>query len=85
MPCRPAEWNTRPREEAIGLRPHPAHAGVIGLQHERSLVVGADPGQFTASLSPLPGLNLGWLDAPIFIGSPVRGLRPVEALRLLTE
>ena len=41
--------------------------------------------QFTESLSPFPALNLGWLEALIDIGSPVRGLRPVEALRLATE
>src|SRR5436190_20675717 len=41
--------------------------------------------QLTESFSPLPALNLGWLDALIVIGSPVRGLRPVEALRLATE
>ena len=35
----------------------------------------------TASLSPLPARNLGWAIALICIGSPVRGLRPVEALR----
>src|SRR5690606_16799872 len=41
--------------------------------------------QFTESLRPLPALNLGCVDALIVIGSPVRGLRPVEALRLATE
>jgi len=30
-------------------------------------------------------LNFGWLEALMVIGSPVRGLRPVEALRLATE
>jgi len=30
-------------------------------------------------------LNFGCGEALIFIGSPVRGLRPVEALRLATE
>src|SRR5687768_2757447 len=35
----------------------------------------------TLSLRPLPALNLGWVDSRICIGSPVRGLRPVEALR----
>jgi hypothetical protein len=32
----------------------------------------------------LPALNFGCDEALIFIGSPVRGLRPVEALRLAT-
>ena len=40
---------------------------------------------FTASFRPLPGLNLGWLEASILIGSPVRGLRPVDALRCDTR
>src|SRR5947199_5275352 len=35
----------------------------------------------TECLSTLPALNLGWVDSLICIGSPVRGLRPVEALR----
>src|SRR3546814_7259570 len=39
----------------------------------------------TASFRPLPALNLGWVDALIVIGSPVRGLRPVDALRFETE
>src|SRR5512140_1633060 len=38
----------------------------------------------TASLSPLPALNLGTLAALILIASPVWGLRPVRAFRLLT-
>ena len=41
--------------------------------------------QLTASLRPLPALNLGWVEAEMDMGSPVRGLRPVDALRLLTE
>ena len=41
--------------------------------------------QLTASFRPLPALNLGWVDALIVIGSPVRGLRPVDALRFDTE
>ena len=40
--------------------------------------------QLTASLSPLPALNFGCLEAGIWIDSPVRGLRPVEAFRLAT-
>src|SRR5690606_37120535 len=43
------------------------------------------PSQLTASFNPLPALNFGWVDALIVIGWPVRGLRPVEALRLATE
>src|SRR6185503_16446219 len=39
----------------------------------------------TESLRTLPALNLGWVDSLICIGSPVRGLRPVEALRLEQE
>src|SRR3546814_15262720 len=39
----------------------------------------------TASFRPLPGLNFGCTLALIFIGSPVRGLRPVEAFRFVTE
>src|ERR1700680_610251 len=38
----------------------------------------------TASLRPLPALNLGVFDAAILICSPVRGLRPVEQARLAT-
>jgi len=38
----------------------------------------------TASFRPLPALNLGWLDAGIWMLSPVRGLRPVVAARLVT-
>ena len=38
--------------------------------------------QFTASLSALPGLNLGTFCALILSGMPVRGLRPVRAERL---
>src|SRR5690242_16444802 len=41
--------------------------------------------QLTESFRPLPALNLGCVEALIVIGSPVRGLRPVEALRLETE
>eukprot|EP01034_Spumella_vulgaris_P045944 gene45944-57279_t len=40
--------------------------------------------QLTASLRALPALNFGWFDAAMVIVSPVRGLRPVDALRLLT-
>src|SRR3954453_7406966 len=39
----------------------------------------------TESLSTLPALNLGWVDSLICIGSPVRGFRPVEALRFEQE
>src|SRR3954452_19868555 len=42
-------------------------------------------GYWTASLSTFPGRNLGCELALICIGSPVRGLRPVEALRRVTE
>src|SRR3954454_5598171 len=35
----------------------------------------------TESLRTLPALNLGWVDSLICIGSPVRGLRAVEAFR----
>src|SRR5690606_20935199 len=41
--------------------------------------------QLTESLRPLPALNLGWLEALMVIGAPVRGLRPVEAFRRATE
>src|SRR3546814_4475452 len=41
--------------------------------------------RLTESLRPLPALNFGWVDALICIGSPVRGLRPVEALRCEQE
>src|SRR3546814_5273546 len=41
--------------------------------------------QFTASFSPVPGLNVGCTLVLIFMGSPVRGLRPVEAFRFVTE
>src|ERR1700710_1253262 len=40
--------------------------------------------QFSASLSALPGRNLGILAALILIASPVRGFRPVRAARLPT-
>tara|TARA_B100000686_G_C15950774_1_gene553431 strand:- start:148 stop:402 length:255 start_codon:yes stop_codon:yes gene_type:complete len=40
--------------------------------------------QFTESLSALPALNFGWLEAGICIFSPVRGFRPSEALRRAT-
>src|SRR5690349_15431693 len=40
---------------------------------------------WTASFRTLPGRNLGCELALICIGSPVRGLRPVEALRRVTE
>jgi nucleoid DNA-binding protein len=36
-------------------------------------------------LSTLPGRNFGCELALIWIGSPVRGLRPVDALRRVTE
>ena len=39
----------------------------------------------TESLSALPALNLGCFEALICIASPVRGLRPVVALRCATE
>src|SRR3954468_14513227 len=39
----------------------------------------------TESFSTLPALNLGWVDSLICIGSPVRGLRPVDALRFEQE
>src|SRR3954452_14352904 len=42
-------------------------------------------GYWTASLRTLPGRNFGCELALICIGSPVRGLRPVEALRRVTE
>ena len=38
---------------------------------------------FTASLSVLPGLKTGTVEAPIDRLSPVAGLRPVRAGRLL--
>ena len=38
--------------------------------------------QFTASLSALPGLNLGTFCALILTAAPVRGLRPVRAERI---
>src|SRR5688500_11181056 len=41
--------------------------------------------RLTESLRPLPALNFGWVDSLICIGSPVRGLRPVEALRFEQE
>src|SRR5690606_12638516 len=41
--------------------------------------------QLHESFRPLPALNFGWVEALIVIGAPVRGLRPVEALRLVTE
>src|SRR5690606_30869746 len=41
--------------------------------------------QFTASLSALPALNTGLLEAGICRGSLVRGFRPVRAARALTE
>src|SRR6186713_1210229 len=40
--------------------------------------------QLTASLSALPGRNLGTLAALILMVAPVRGLRPERAARLLT-
>lgn len=39
----------------------------------------------TAALSVAPAVNLGALDALIFNGWPVCGLRPVRAPRLTTE
>src|SRR5690606_15394062 len=41
--------------------------------------------QLQESLRPLPALNFGCVEALMVIGAPVRGLRPVEALRLVTE
>src|SRR5690348_7912281 len=38
----------------------------------------------TASLRPLPARNLGSFEAGIWIFSPVRGLRPSDAARLVT-
>jgi len=40
---------------------------------------------FTAFFSFNPALNFGTLAAAILMVSPVRGLRPVRALRLLIE
>src|SRR5829696_1201141 len=40
--------------------------------------------QFSASLSALPGRNLGTLAALILIAAPVRGLRPLRAALLPT-
>ena len=40
--------------------------------------------ELTACLSALPALNLGTREAGIWMGSPVRGLRPVDALRKAT-
>lgn len=40
--------------------------------------------QLTASLSALPALNFGCLEAGIWMRSPVRGLRPSEARRWAT-
>src|SRR5690606_16342402 len=39
----------------------------------------------TASLSALPALKPGFIEAAILISSPVRGLRPVRAARLRTS
>ncbi len=38
---------------------------------------------FNAALKAAPGVNLGTLAAAIFKASPVRGLRPVRAARLV--
>src|SRR5205085_5711946 len=69
-----------------------------GAAQRRSLLNARDPVQrldaptqaaqnqrATESLRPLPARNLGWVDSLICIGSPVRGLRPVEALRFEQE
>src|ERR687896_43907 len=40
--------------------------------------------QFMASFNALPGLNHGTLEALMLIVSPVRGLRPLRALRSRT-
>ena len=50
-------------------------------ESESRVEPGMTVAQFTESFSSLPALNLGLCDALIVIGSPVRGLRPVEALR----
>jgi hypothetical protein len=58
--------------------------GRVGMRRGPFLPCGNWRDQFTASFRPLPALNLGWAEALIAIGSPVR-LRPVDALRLATE
>src|SRR5690348_2882938 len=63
-------------------------ADACGIGRERLLLIVTPPkaraNQFSASLSALPALNAGTLDALILMFSPVRGLRPVRAERLRT-
>src|SRR3989344_7550090 len=68
-----ARCRTGPMQNGPQLSPRPEMFSAKGA---------AD--QLTASLRALPALNFGWFDAAMVIVSPVRGLRPVEALRLLT-
>src|SRR5688500_17206446 len=67
----------------------PAKAGVQSFRRRRwAPAFAGEQGASqrpTESFSTLPALNLGWVDSLICIGSPVRGLRPVEALRFEQE
>src|SRR5690606_36617588 len=53
--------------------------------HRGAITQEGDPNYFTASDRPAPALNFGVFLALILIVSPVAGLRPVRAARLVTE
>ena len=56
--------------------------------HTTEQSLGVDPArrpQFTESFGALPALKDTVFDAPLAMGSPVRGFRPVRAGRLFAE
>ena len=82
---RPAAGRGRRWWVLRGSNPRPTPCKGAALPAELSTRA-AEPArhQLSASLSALPGRNLGTLAALILIAAPVRGLRPLRAARLPT-